>query len=346
MTVIGKGSKVVQNTPFQLKTQQTDRVLKHPPGNQVGPSKLKDTPAVRPLGDKTPFPNRTATNQAILPAAGAKISKPALLEGSLRPSSARKHVRLPGSASKSFETPVTGGHHWDVSDIDIEVDTAAVNKSIEAEDYGEIEYMPPKVDEIPYEPPFEMPNYREVGETLMTLIRSCAVEDDPPTIADVSFTTHESENNFFAPPTLPQRALGERRQSVCTSQTRVQSRALPFNGPTEDNQHSRWAFDASSSSTGDVGVTDSCPDDSYIVYCSAARRCAEHTPPIFSASHACSYGTVNSESACLASHDSSAFRRALYPSCSSRHSCTLSWNIYRTAYDERDDKDYKEHRPY
>ncbi|KAF9227107.1 hypothetical protein BS17DRAFT_446179 [Gyrodon lividus] len=206
MTVIGKGSKVVvQNTPFQLKTQH--RVLKHPPGNQVGPSKLKDTPAVRPLGDKTPFPNRTATNQAILPVAGAKISKPALLEGSLRPSSARKHVRLPGSASKSFETPVTGGHHWDVSDIDIEVDTAAVNKSIEAEDYGEIEYMPPKVDEIPYEPPFEMPNYREVGETLMALIRSCAVEDDPPTIADVSFTTHESENNFFAPPTLPQRAL-------------------------------------------------------------------------------------------------------------------------------------------
>ncbi|KIJ08425.1 hypothetical protein PAXINDRAFT_88851 [Paxillus involutus ATCC 200175] len=137
MTVIGKGKKIVQNTPFQLKTL-------HLPGKQAGPSKLKDTPALRPLGDKTPFPNRTA-NQQTLPTAGTKISKPALLEGSLRPSSARKNVRLPRSASKSFETPVTGGHHWDVSDIDIEVDTAVANQSIEEEDHGEIEYMPPKV---------------------------------------------------------------------------------------------------------------------------------------------------------------------------------------------------------
>ncbi|KAF8836886.1 hypothetical protein BDN67DRAFT_886505, partial [Paxillus ammoniavirescens] len=206
MTVIGKGKKIVQNTPFQLKTLQTDRVLKDLPGKQVGPSKLKDTPAARPLGDKTPFPNRTA-NQQTLPAAGTKLSKPALLEGSLRPSSARKNVRLPRSASKSFETPVTGGHHWDVSDIDIEVDTAVANQPIEEEYHGEIEYMPPKVVEIPYEPPFEMPDYREVGRTLIALIRSHTIEDDPPTTANISFTVHESENSFFAIPTLPQREI-------------------------------------------------------------------------------------------------------------------------------------------
>ncbi|KIK79598.1 hypothetical protein PAXRUDRAFT_834019 [Paxillus rubicundulus Ve08.2h10] len=204
ITVVGKGKKVVQNTPFQPKTLQTDRVLKDLPGKQVGPSKLKDTPAVRPLGDKTPFPNHTS-NQ--LQTAGTKISKPALLEASLRPSSARKNVRLPRNASKSFETPVTGGHHWDVSDIDIEVDTAVANKSIEEEDHGEIEYIPPKVVETPYEPPFEMPNYREVGKTLMALIRSHAIEDDPPTTANVSFTVHESESDFFAVPSLPQREI-------------------------------------------------------------------------------------------------------------------------------------------
>lgn len=118
-------------------------MLKDPPGKQVGPSKLKDTSAVRPLGDKTPFPNRTA-NQ--LSATGAKIAKPALLDGSLRPSSARKHDRLPRSAGKAFETPVTDGKHWDVSDIDIEVDTPVANQSIEEENWDEIEYMPPKVD--------------------------------------------------------------------------------------------------------------------------------------------------------------------------------------------------------
>ncbi|KAF9241780.1 hypothetical protein BU15DRAFT_73128 [Melanogaster broomeanus] len=206
MTVVGKGKRVVQNTPLQLKTQQIDRVLKDPPGKHVGASKLKGTPAVRPLGDKTPFPNRTA-NHATLHVTGTKISKPALLEGSLRPSSARKHVRLPRSASKSFETPVTGGHHWDVSDIDIEVDTAVANKSIEEEDYCEIEYMPPKVEEIPYEPPFEMPDYKEVGKTLIALIRSYAIEDDLPTTADISITTFESNDDFFAPPKLPQRNI-------------------------------------------------------------------------------------------------------------------------------------------
>lgn len=118
-------------------------MLKDPPGKQVGPSKLKDTPAIRPLGDKTPFPNRTA-NQ--LPATGAKIAKPPLLDGSLRPSSARKHDRLPRSAGKAFETPITNGKHWDVSDIEIEVDAPAANKSIELQSYDEIEYMPPKVE--------------------------------------------------------------------------------------------------------------------------------------------------------------------------------------------------------
>ncbi|KIJ68020.1 hypothetical protein HYDPIDRAFT_25469 [Hydnomerulius pinastri MD-312] len=200
MTVIGKGKKTMQSTSLQLKTLQTDRVFQDPPGKQVGPSKLRDTPAVRPLGNRTPFPNRTAIQVTL--GTGAKIAKPALLEGSLRPSSARKHVRLPRSASKSFETPVTGGHHWDVSDVDIEVGTAAVNQSIEEEDYGEIEYMPPKVEEIPYEPPFEMPNYKEVGKTLLALIRSYPIEDDLPSTTDISFTAHESEKGFFAIPNL------------------------------------------------------------------------------------------------------------------------------------------------
>ncbi|KAG6375576.1 hypothetical protein JVT61DRAFT_3141 [Boletus reticuloceps] len=202
MTVMAKGRKAVQNTPLQSRTLQTDRVLKDLPGKQVGPSKLKDTPAIRPLGDKTPFPNRTAHQ---LPASGTKISKPALLDGSLRPSFARKHDRLPRSASK-FETPITGGKHWDVSDIEIEVDVPVANQSIQEESCDEIEYMPPKVEDVPYEPPFEMPNYREVGKSLMALIRSYSIEDDLPS-TDMTFTIHASEKNFFVQPTLPQREI-------------------------------------------------------------------------------------------------------------------------------------------
>jgi hypothetical protein len=62
----------------------------------------------------------------------------------LRPSSTRKHIRVPRSASKSFETPQSQGLHWDVSDISIEgPEIAVVNESIEEEDCDDIEYMPP-----------------------------------------------------------------------------------------------------------------------------------------------------------------------------------------------------------
>ena len=52
-----------------------------------------------------------------------------------------------------------------------------------------------------------MPNYREVGKTLMALIRSYSLDDDPP--SDLTFTADASENNFFAQPILPQQEIGE-----------------------------------------------------------------------------------------------------------------------------------------
>lgn len=62
--------------------------------------------------------------------------------------------------------------------------------------------------DIPYEPPFEMPNYREVGKTLMALIRSYTLEDEPPSTS-ITFTADASESNFFVPPALPQQEIGE-----------------------------------------------------------------------------------------------------------------------------------------
>ncbi|KAL4073740.1 hypothetical protein J3A83DRAFT_4371037 [Scleroderma citrinum] len=194
MTVNAKSRKVMQSTPLQLKTLQTDRVLKVAPGKQTQPSKPRGTPLTRPLGDKTPFPNRTANQGLILSATGSKIANPTLLDGALRTSSTRKHDRLPRSASKTFETPVTSGNHWDVSDIDIEVGGVVVNQSLQEEDYDEVEYMPPKVEDVPYEPPFELPDYREVGKTLMTLIRSFPLDEDPPSVPSFSKEALESKN--------------------------------------------------------------------------------------------------------------------------------------------------------
>lgn len=215
-TVLAKSKRTASVQP---KILDSDRALKDLRGAPTRAFKQQVTPAVRPLGDKTPFPNRTL-NHAVLPSeTGVKIAKPAL-DGSLRVSSTRKHIRLPRSASKAFVTPVTGGNHWDVSDIDIDIGAVAANQSVEEEDHDEVEYMPPKVEEIPYEPPFEIPNYREVGETLMALIRSCPFDDDPP--SDPSFSPNELEvkNNSIPLPYLEDDDLFAEENVQTTKQSR------------------------------------------------------------------------------------------------------------------------------
>lgn len=65
-------------------------------------------------------------------------------EATLRPSSTRKHIRAPRSASKSFETPVNQGNHWDISDGSIVLPETQVQESTEeTDDVDEIEYMAP-----------------------------------------------------------------------------------------------------------------------------------------------------------------------------------------------------------
>lgn len=128
----------------------------------------------RPLGDKTPAPNRhfnfqqqpmqTPAPQTV------KMAKLSILEAPeedfmmptpgayLRPSSARKSLRAPrasgsGSQMMQFKTPATHGRHWEVSDGDIQIDTveAEPEPEVEVEDYDEIEYMPPKMPGMSFE---------------------------------------------------------------------------------------------------------------------------------------------------------------------------------------------------
>ena len=108
----------------------------------------------RPLGDKTPLPNRLANTlfQTPLPT----INKPSKLnddggneEGGTpdsiqRPSSMRKHLKQPRNSGKKFETPVNNGKHWDVSDGDIMLLDSVPEPVVEAEDdLDEVEYGPP-----------------------------------------------------------------------------------------------------------------------------------------------------------------------------------------------------------
>lgn len=113
----------------------------------------------RPLGDKTPFPNRQLPVQTLAPQP-SKMGKLSMLDpaldktpGSLLlPSARRKSLRLPRSASKKFTTPMQQGRHWDVSDgeVDPDISTGDIEvQEVEQEDYDEVEYMPPKVPGMP-----------------------------------------------------------------------------------------------------------------------------------------------------------------------------------------------------
>ncbi|KAJ6616639.1 hypothetical protein B0H10DRAFT_1378744 [Mycena sp. CBHHK59/15] len=193
MTGYGK-SKNNAITPLHPNTLQPQRFRK-----EVVSSKFLTRTVARPLGDKTPFTNRDAPTT---PLPGAqKIAKLVLLDAPkthvleslhpnntpdsvARPSSMRKHVRAPRSASKNrFETPLTNGNHWEVSASDLivpEAEAPEVPPFPEADDYDEIEYMPPKAVETPYTPPFDLPDYASVGTTLFRLAHSYPYDDTTP----------------------------------------------------------------------------------------------------------------------------------------------------------------------
>ncbi|KAH9054300.1 hypothetical protein EDB87DRAFT_1568349, partial [Lactarius vividus] len=141
----------------------------------------------RPLGDKTPHTNRQRRvifDPTPGPAKGKPPAQDAYLESmtpghALLPSSARKSVRGRYSSGAAFETPVTKGNHWDVIEGDIEVPTLpeAQGEGVQAEDYDEIEYMPPTAIDPPYTPHFDVPDYGLVGAQLFNMMHSFPKDD-------------------------------------------------------------------------------------------------------------------------------------------------------------------------
>jgi hypothetical protein len=123
----------------------------------------------RLLADKTPLPNRIGAIlfQTPLPQKqNLKTSKLVFVDSDAlnqtkstnnaggktpdsvqRPSSTRKHVKHPRSATQNFETPMNRGNHWDISDGDIvlpeDMQPALQDTIIEKDDFDEIEFMAP-----------------------------------------------------------------------------------------------------------------------------------------------------------------------------------------------------------
>ncbi|KAI0047748.1 hypothetical protein FA95DRAFT_1605794 [Auriscalpium vulgare] len=179
----------VKNVKTMLQTPLRDDSLK-PQKLFAGTQPVKGggTGTVsRPFADRTPFPNRQRARTPV-PEEDMMLAKPSFLAVEtpghhLRPSSTRKTVRGRRSSSDThflaFKTPITNGNHWDVSDTDIEVPAVAevLEEEVQAEDYDEIEYMPPTAIEEKYAPPFEMPDYTVVGPQFFKLMHSYTYDD-------------------------------------------------------------------------------------------------------------------------------------------------------------------------
>jgi hypothetical protein len=167
-----------------------------------------------PLHDKTPFPNRIAP--ARTPGPQKQLAKSTLSIAHVRPSSTRKNVRTPQSASKSppnlttFKTPVMRQLEWDdVGDESLsferpnaeDLKTDVIVQPVVDED-EDIEYMPPTaicsshthrisganlfrlslVPDPDYEPPFEMPSYKSLAKGLLAFAQTFPPHEDfgPP----------------------------------------------------------------------------------------------------------------------------------------------------------------------
>ncbi|KAF9076442.1 hypothetical protein BDP27DRAFT_1313325 [Rhodocollybia butyracea] len=173
------GKKALQ-TPFQSKTPfqkplftEADTQLK---GGVRAPA--------RPFLDKTPFPNRIATAVNFQNPIQTPFLHTSTPDSAQRPSSTRRHVRVPRKSQK-FETPVNTQNHWDISDDNIPVVAQEPPKVyVPEDDFDEIEYMPPNTLDLPYQPPFdfEMPDYKVLGKSFMDASRKGAFYEPIPDV--------------------------------------------------------------------------------------------------------------------------------------------------------------------
>ncbi|KIK69311.1 hypothetical protein GYMLUDRAFT_644327 [Collybiopsis luxurians FD-317 M1] len=202
---VNKKGKAAMQTPFQSKTPFLQKTLfTETDGQLKGGVRLQ----ARPFGDKTPFPDRivTANNTNQFQTPFLHHSLDGTPDSALRPSSTRKHIRIPRNSQK-FETPANTKNHWDLndtSDESIRIGTPEplkVTAVSQEEDYDDIEYMPPNTLDLPYQPPFdfELPDYKVLGKAVMDASRNGWFLNDPEAPSPVfEIQPHYIETSEFA----------------------------------------------------------------------------------------------------------------------------------------------------
>ncbi|KAJ3789563.1 hypothetical protein GGU10DRAFT_343182 [Lentinula aff. detonsa] len=253
-TVKGKGKAGAGQTPFQSKTPFQKPLFVEADIQLKGGVHI---PA-RPFLDKTPFPNRIVDSSNInlqqIP-----FLHPASTSGTpdsaLRPSSTRRHIRVPRNSQK-FQTPLNTKIHWNVNDdsadgISLVLPEPEKVAALPEDDFDEIEYMPPNTLDIPYQPPFdlEMPDYKVLGKALLEASRNGTFYEPEPRVefelspeviemcdVHLDFSSIPDEDPFFEMPrkkdvntslskSKPSSGLANARPIPVPSKTSLASRA-------------------------------------------------------------------------------------------------------------------------
>ncbi|KAH8822635.1 hypothetical protein DL96DRAFT_1683698 [Flagelloscypha sp. PMI_526] len=223
----------------------------------------------RALHDKTPLANRQLVFQTPNPnSTKSVLSKPIFLRGlseegvntplqQRRPSSTRRHSRVPRSASRSFESPE---QHSGANLLSVDLDLAdteceQIEELVAEDDDDEVEYCPPNTLELPYQPPFdfEMPDYLSLGHTLRDFdVRleqdeefCLGMADDAAldlSEMDSNLCLPELEDDPFAflksaPPVSLSKPAPSTSRTPSVMSTATASRKLPARPPTSARSH-------------------------------------------------------------------------------------------------------------
>ncbi|KAF8320720.1 hypothetical protein DL93DRAFT_2152629 [Clavulina sp. PMI_390] len=134
----------------------------------------------------------------------------------LRPSQARVSLRKPrisgGSTFPGPLPPVTPapegrGKHWEVGDVSVDEPSIELEEAPVQDLDDEIEYMPPPVTELPYDPGFDMPDYKEIGAAIWKIgnifdlnIIASSRPPEQPFEFDPADTTPAALDSLLPPP--------------------------------------------------------------------------------------------------------------------------------------------------
>ncbi|KAF9519259.1 hypothetical protein BS47DRAFT_84523 [Hydnum rufescens UP504] len=194
---VGKGHLLLKDNPAASVTFATNTSV---------------MPPLLDLTNKTPFTTRFPHDSPgdtkstplkmpfLAPSSPIVLGLDASPETIIRPSRSRFSLRSPRPSSQiklgqrsnddsSFKTPDPLGRRkqWDISHGDISISVTGPDVEVDSisECDDEIEYMPPPVAELPYDPGFPMPDYQELGAELWKLSNvldlNTLLPYDPPT---------------------------------------------------------------------------------------------------------------------------------------------------------------------